>query len=99
VPAPAVPRGAGARPVGDVANLNFENVATSPAASASRAVSGLGTIPLGAGPVIAADGTVYLGNEEGEVIALHADGMPYWRRKLYPRQCLLASPGIRCDRT
>jgi outer membrane protein assembly factor BamB len=87
------------RPHGDGANLNFENVATSPAVSASRSVSGLGTIALGAGPVIAADGTVYLANKEGEVIALHADGTPYWRRTISSRQVIVASPAIGADGT
>lgn len=87
------------QPHGDGANLNFENVATGPAVSPARTVSGFGTIPLGAGPVIAADGTVYLGNEEGEVIALRADGTPYWRRKITQRQSIVASPVIGGDGT
>ena len=95
----AMPAAGWERPHGDGANLNFENVATSPAATASQTVSGLGTIPLGAGPVIAPDGTVYIANTEGEVIALHADGTPYWRRKLYERQSIVASPVIGSDGT
>lgn len=79
---------------GDGANLNFENVATAPAGSNSTQVTGLGTFALGAGPVVAADGTVYLGNQEGEVIALRADGTPYWRRKIAGHQTIVASPAI-----
>jgi hypothetical protein len=95
-----LPATAWERPHGDAANLNFENVATAKAGSLGMAtVPGLGTIPLGAGPVIAADGTVYLANREGEVIALRADGTPYWRRKISTRQSIVASPVIGGDGT
>ena len=88
------------RPHGDGANLNFENVATARAGSlGSKTVTGLGTFAVGAGPVIAADGTVYLGNEEGEVIALRADGTPFWRRKISGGQHIVAPPVIGADGT
>jgi hypothetical protein len=96
----ALPAAAWERPHGDGANLNFENVATAKAGSlGSKTVSGLGTFAPGAGPVIAADGTVYLGNKEGEVIALRADGTPYWRRKISGGQHIVASPVIGADGT
>jgi hypothetical protein len=98
--AAAWPAVAWERPHGDGANLNFENVATTPAGSlGSKPVPGLGTFATGAGPVIGADGTVYLGSQEGEVIALHADGTPYWRRKIAPNQAIIASPAIGADGT
>jgi hypothetical protein len=98
--ATAMPAAAWERPHGDGANLNFENIATAPADS-QRAIKvpNIGTIGLGAGPVIAPDGTIYVGNEEGEVIALHADGTPYWRRKVADRQNIVASPVIGADGT
>jgi hypothetical protein len=97
--ATAMPAAAWERPHGDGANLNFANVVTNPAVSAAQTVSGIGTIPLGAGPVIAGDGTVYLANKQGEVIAIHADGTPYWRRKISTRQSIVASPAIGADGT
>jgi hypothetical protein len=98
--AAATPSTAWERPHGDGANLNFENVATARAGSlGSKTVTGLGTFAPGAGPVIAADGAVYLGNEEGEVIALRADGTPYWRRKISGGQHIVASPVIGADGT
>jgi len=59
---------------GDAANRGFADVDTKPAAGGSVSVPGLGTFAAGAGPVIAPDGTVYLGTQEGKLIALHADG-------------------------
>jgi hypothetical protein len=97
--AAALPAGAWERPHGDAANLNFENVATAPAGSGSVSVPGLGTFAPGAGPVIAPDDTVYLGNREGEVIALHADGKPFWRRKITQGQSIVASPVIGANGT
>lgn len=65
--AAALPAVAWERPHGNGANLNFENVATAPAGSLGiTKVSDIGTIASGAGPVIAPDGTVYIGNREGE---------------------------------
>ncbi len=100
------PGAAWERAHGDGANLNFENAATGPAgALGSKTVSGLGTFAVGAGPVIAADGTIYLGNEQGEVIALPADGTPFWRRQITVPQGnktqppIVASPVIGSDGT
>ena len=51
----------------DRANRGFVNVVTAPAGKGSKSVPGLGTFAPGAGPVIAPDGTVYLGTVEGEL--------------------------------
>lgn len=45
-------------------NTHFANVTTKPAVKAF-ATEKLGTVSLGSGPVIAPDGTVYVGTEEG----------------------------------
>ena len=55
---------------GDAANRGFADVDTKPAGAGSLSVPGLGTFTPGAGPVIAPDGTVYLGTQEGKLIAL-----------------------------
>jgi hypothetical protein len=78
-------------------NTGFANVATSPAGKGSRSVPDLGKFAHGAGPVVANDGTVYLGTIEGKVIALHADGSPYWSRDISARQSIVASPAISSD--
>jgi hypothetical protein len=82
---------------GDGANRGFVDVTTAPAAGGSRSVPGLGTFAPGAGPVIAPDGTVYLGTIEGKVIALHADGSPFWSRDITPGQAITASPAVGAD--
>jgi hypothetical protein len=81
----------------DGANRGFVDVATRPAGSGSRSVPNLGTFAPGAGPVIASDGTVYLGTMEGKVIALHADGSPFWSRDINPGEAIFASPAVGTD--
>jgi outer membrane protein assembly factor BamB len=54
--------------------------------------AGLGTFATGAGPVIAPDGSVYLGRQEGKLIGLHADGKPFWSRDVDPGESIVASP-------
>jgi hypothetical protein len=81
----------------DGANRGFADVATKPAGSGSRSVPKLGTFAPGAGPVIAPDGTVYLGTLEGKLIALHADGSPFWSRDINPGEAIVASPVVGAD--
>jgi hypothetical protein len=82
---------------GDRDNGGFANVATAPAGKGSVSVPGLGQFSPGAGPVIAPDGTVYLGTVQGKLIALHADGSPFWSRDITPGQSIVASPAISSD--
>ena len=82
---------------GDAANRGFADVDTKPAAAGSVSVPGLGTFAPGAGPVIAPDGTVYLGTREGKLIALHADGKPFWSRDIDAGEAIIASPAIGAD--
>ncbi|MBS0184546.1 MAG: PQQ-like beta-propeller repeat protein [Nitrospira sp.] len=81
----------------DAANRGFADVDTKPAAGGSLSVPGLGTFALGAGPVIAPDGSVYLGTQEGKLIALHADGKPFWSREVNQGESIVASPAIGAD--
>ena len=82
---------------GDAANRGFADVDTKPAAAGSVSVPGLGTFAPGSGPVIAPDGTVYLGTQEGKFIALKADGKPFWSRDINPGESIVASPAIGAD--
>ena len=82
---------------GDAANRGFADVDTKPAAAGSVSVPGLGTFAPGSGPVIAPDGTVYLGTQEGKLIALKADGKPFWSRDINPGESIVASPAIGAD--
>jgi hypothetical protein len=78
-------------------NSGFANVVTAPAGKGSVSVPGLGKFAPGAGPVVAPDGTVYIGTIEGKLIALHADGSPFWSRDISPGQSIIASPAISSD--
>jgi outer membrane protein assembly factor BamB len=86
---------------GDAANSGFIEVVTAPAGKGSLSVPGLGTFAPGAGPVIAPDGTVYLGTEQGKLIALQADGRQVWSRELGQAFGLnlrvVASPAVGAD--
>jgi hypothetical protein len=65
----------------DSANTGFVMVATAPAQHPPQ-TQPLGSIAPGANPVVGPNGDVYIGNLEGELRAFHADGTPYWTRKL-----------------
>ncbi|HEY6563421.1 MAG TPA: hypothetical protein VIY86_02945, partial [Pirellulaceae bacterium] len=95
VTTPAI--GAWERFHGDAANRGFADVDTKPAAGGSLSVPGLGTFTPSAGPVIAPDGSVYLGTQEGKLIALHADGKPFWSREVNQGESIVASPAIGAD--
>jgi hypothetical protein len=82
---------------GDAANSGFADVVTRPALRASATVPGLGSFAPGAGPVIGPDGTVYLGNEQGVLWALHPDGSFYWNQPLGSGQSIQASPVVDSD--
>ncbi len=82
---------------GDAANSGFADVYTQPAVRPSATVTGLGVFAPGAGPVIGPDGTVYLGDEQGVLFALHADGSVAWRQQLGPGQSIQASPVVDTD--
>lgn len=80
----------------DGANRGFVNVTTAPAGRRSRSFPGLGTFAPGSGPVIAPDGTVFMGTLEGKLVALHADGSPFWSRDI-AGQKIVASPAVGAD--
>src|SRR5690242_16308112 len=46
---------------------------TAPAGAGSTTVPNIGTFADGVGPVTAHDGTVYIGNQQGQVMAFTAD--------------------------
>jgi hypothetical protein len=83
---------------GNPDNTSFVDVATIPA-TVPKAVGNLGHIVAGAGPVVAPDGTVYLGNEEGWLMSFKPDGTPGWKRQIAQSQRIVASPAIGSDGT
>jgi hypothetical protein len=82
---------------GDSDNRGFAKVITVPA-TIPTGFADVGEVAPGANPVTATDGTVYIGNVLGELIALHANGTAFWKRKLNLQHgAILASPVIGAD--
>ncbi len=84
------------RPHADGANSGFVDVTTIPA-ERPRNVTGIGSFAPGAGPVIAANGTFYLGNKEGQLMSFQADGTRNWTQGITPGFSIVASPVIGSD--
>ena len=93
----AVPASAWQTAHGDPDNTGTVDVRTARAVSPRATVPGLGGIAPGAAPVIAADGTLYLGNARGKLMSFKPDGTPGWSRDIGGFQSILASPAIGSD--
>ena len=81
---------------GDSANTGFARVDTAPALKPQQTVQ-VGTLAPGAGPVVGPNGTVYVANMTGKVLAFHPDGTPAWNRILHIADPYLASPVVGAD--
>jgi hypothetical protein len=71
---------------GPTDNTGFVNVPTAPAKAPMAGVT-IGNVASGAGPVVAPDGTVYIGTKDGKLMSLEP------RRRRQP-----VDPGIARDR-
>ncbi len=81
---------------GNADNTGFARVDTAPADITNQVgFVDVGPVAPGANPVTAQDGTVYVGNLRGELIALRPDGAFFWKQNL--RQSIFASPAIGAD--
>ena len=79
------------------ANTGFARVDTAPAVTPMR-VTQVGLVAPGANPVVAPDGTVYIGTMQGDLRAFHADGTPSWTRQLnHEHGGIFASPAVGAD--
>lgn len=78
---------------GDSANTGYMPVRTEPALNPT--VRTLGPVAPGSGPVIGEDGTIYIGLERGQLVALNRDLTERWRR--ITKGNILASPVIGAD--
>lgn len=81
---------------GDPANSNSVDVRTAPAEQPATSVL-LRDIAPGVTPVIAPNGTLYIGNERGKLMSFSPDGTPGWSRDLGGFQSVAASPAIGTD--
>jgi hypothetical protein len=84
------------RPHGSSTNAGFFDAATIPANTPLKVIQNIGTFAPNASPVIGPDGTVYVGNKQGKLMAFHADGTPWWSRDI-PGQSISASPLLGAD--
>lgn len=78
-------------------NTGTVNVQTARAVKPMATNGALGDIAPGAGPVIAPDGTLYLGNMRGTLMAFGPDGTLAWSRDIGGFQSILTSPAIGTD--
>ncbi len=76
------------------ANTGRLLVTTAPAAAGSISVPGIGTFAPGAGPVTASDGTLYIGNEQGRLMAFGENGAPVWNVAVSGGEPIVGSPLI-----
>jgi len=83
---------------GPTDNSGFVNVATAPATTPSKTVNIPG-ISARANPVVAPDGTVYVGTLNGKLLAFKPDGTPAWNRDFGLGESIVASPAIGSDGT
>jgi hypothetical protein len=81
---------------GDPANSNGVDVRTAPAINPMTSVP-LRDIAPGVNPVIAPNGTLYIGNERGTLMSFSPDGTPGWSRDLGGFQSVRASAAIGSD--
>lgn len=79
---------------GNKENTGFVAVATAPAAAGSVSVPNIGSFARGVGPVISSLGDVYVGNEQGRLMAFHADGTPYWTHDFGGGERILSSAAL-----
>jgi hypothetical protein len=77
-------------------NTGAVDVSTAPAANPMPSPPQVGGIAPGAGPVIAPDGTVYVVNGRGKLMAFRPDGTPGWSRDI-GSQGVLSSPALGSD--
>ena len=81
------------RPHSDGRNSGFADVETVPA-DAPRTIPSIGTFAPGAGPAIAASGTVYLANQQGQVMSFQPDGTRGWTQQIAPGFTIVAPPVV-----
>jgi len=82
---------------GSPTNTGFARVDTRPA-TFPTGFADVGRVAPGVNPVTGPDGTVYIGNLAGEVIALFPDGRLFWKRMINPEHgAIFASPAVGAD--
>ena len=68
------------RPHSTSTNSGLFDATTIAATKPLKVIDNIGTFAPGASPVISADGTVFIGNEQGRLMTFRADGTPWWSR-------------------
>src|SRR5512147_2380961 len=83
----ALPAAAWETAHGPTDNTGFVDVPTAPAKAPVAGVP-IGDVAPGAGPVIAPDGTIYIGTRDGKLSSFKPDGTPGWSRDVGPNQTI-----------
>jgi hypothetical protein len=81
---------------GDPANSGAVDIPTAPAAAPINTIRGLGGVASGVVPVIASDGTLYIGNARGKLMSFSPDGAPGWSREI-GFQSIMTAPALGSD--
>lgn len=79
---------------GERDNSGFARVNTALIRRAPLTIPNLGSFADGAGPVTAANGQVFIGNEQGRLFAFEANGTPLWHRDLGGGFVIRTSPVV-----
>jgi hypothetical protein len=79
---------------GNPANTSIQNVVTGPATAPLRVVESLGTFADGLSPIVSKDGNVFLGTQQGKVIALRADGTRWWEYQMEAGWVVRSAPAV-----
>lgn len=79
---------------GERDNSGFARVNTALIRHAPLTIPNLGSFADGAGPVTAANGQVFIGNEQGRLFAFEANGTPLWHRDLGGGFVIRTSPVV-----
>jgi hypothetical protein len=79
---------------GNPANTSHQNIVTAPAISPLRVIDDLGTFADGVSPIVSAQGNVFLGTQQGKIIALRADGTRWWEHQMESGWVVRSTPAL-----
>jgi hypothetical protein len=82
---------------GNPDNSGAVDIRTAPAKNPSRTLDVPGGIATGVVPVVAPDGSFYIGDRRGDLVAYNADGLPNWGQNLGNFQSIMTSAALGAD--
>jgi hypothetical protein len=82
---------------GNPDNSGAVDIRTAPAVKPSRTLDFPDGIATGVVPVVASNGSFYIGDLRGNLISFNADGLPNWSQNLGNFQSIMTSPALGAD--